>query len=62
MLLLSAENNFVAFRALNAKITPEQVNTRDSKGNTALFYAGKHHNNEFINFLLDLGADPSVSC
>ena len=60
--MLSAENNFIAFKALNAKMTPEQVNTKDSRGNTALFYAAKHHNIEFVNYLLDLGADPSTSC
>ena len=44
LLALAAENSFAAFRALNAKYTPEQVNTRDQKGNTALFYAAKHQN------------------
>jgi len=38
------------------------MNTKDSKGNTALYYASKHQNIEFITNLLGLGGDPSIVC
>jgi hypothetical protein len=44
LLALAAENSYASFKALNAKYTPEQVNTKDHKGNTALYYAAKHQN------------------
>lgn len=62
LLVLAAENNFTGVKALNAKFTPEQVNTKDYKGNTPLFYATKYMNSEFMTFLLDAGADPSIPC
>lgn len=60
MLALAAENSFTAFKSLNAKYTPQQVNSRDHRGNTPLFYASRHGNREFISHLLSLGADPSI--
>jgi len=62
LLALAADNNFIGVKALNAKFTPEQANKKDYKGNTPLFYASKYMNQEFINFLLDAGADPSIPC
>ena len=47
-LLTSAmENTFLSFKALGAKFTPSQINKKDKKGNTALYYAVKHKNLEF---------------
>jgi len=60
LLILAAENSYTSFKALNAKFTAEQVNTKDHRGNTALYYASKNQNMEFINHLLNLGADPSI--
>lgn len=62
LLSLAAENSFAALRALNAKFTASQVNTLDAKGNTALFYATKHRNAEFIDYLLGMKADVNVRC
>lgn len=62
MLALAAENNYAAFKALNGKYTPQQVNSKDFRGNTPLFYVSRHNNLEFINHLLNIGADPSVPC
>ena len=62
MLALAAENSYSAFKGLQAELTPEQVNTRDRKGNTALFYASRHRNVEFIKHLLGIGGDPSMRC
>jgi ankyrin repeat protein len=47
---------------LNAKYTVDQVNTKDHRGNTALYYAAKNQNLEFMNNLLNFGADSSVIC
>jgi hypothetical protein len=41
---MAAENQFINFKSLNAKFTPEQVNSKDKKGNTALFYVTRHEN------------------
>ncbi len=62
MLSLAAENSYSAFRGLQASLTPEQANTRDRKGNTALFYTSRHKNIEFCKHLLGLGANPSLVC
>lgn len=52
----------MALKALNIKFTPSQVNTTDSKGNTALFYATKHKNMDFIDYLLAMKADVNIRC
>jgi hypothetical protein len=44
MLLSAAENSYASFKALNNKFTPEQINTKDHRGNTALYYASKNQN------------------
>lgn len=43
-MILCAENAFLNLKALNPKFNYEEVNTKDKKGNTALFYACKHQN------------------
>lgn len=62
LLALAAQNSFLSIKALNAKFTPSQINSLDSKGNTALFYATKHKNEDFIDYLLSLKADVNVKC
>lgn len=62
LLAFAAENSFASLRALNAKFSAEQVNTRDHRGNTALYYASKNQNLEFVSHLLNFGADPSLVC
>lgn len=59
---LAAENAFLSLKALNAKFTPSQVNSLDAKGNTALFYAVKNKNMDFIDYLLSMKADVNVKC
>lgn len=59
---LAAENAFLSLKALNAKFTPSQINSLDPKGNTALFYATKHKNSDFIDYLLAQKADVNVRC
>ena len=44
LLSFAAENSFVNFKLLNMKLTTEQINTKDNKGNTALYYCAKHQN------------------
>jgi len=46
---------------LNWKYTEDQINSKDSKGNTALFYVARHKNIGFVNYLLDLGANPNIA-
>lgn len=62
LLAFAAENSFSSVKALSAKFSADQVNTKDQRGNTALYYAAKNQNMEFMNYLLNLGADPSVVC
>ena len=59
---LAAENAFISLKALNAKFTPTQINSLDSKGNCALFYAIKNKNIDFIDYLLSLKADVNIKC
>ncbi len=49
-------------KALNAKFTPSQVNTTDIRGNTALYYATKNKNADFIDYLLPMKADVNIKC
>ena len=62
LLSLAAENSFLSLKALNAKFTPSQINSMDSKGNTALFYATKHKNVDFIDYLMAHKADVNIKC
>ena len=62
LLSFAAENSYAAFRGLNAKFTSDQINSKDRRGNTALYYAAKNQNLEFITHLLNLGADTSIQC
>jgi ankyrin repeat protein len=62
LLSLAAENSFLALKALNIKFTPTQINSVDSKGNTALYYATKHRNIDFIDYLLAFKADVNIRC
>lgn len=62
LLSLAAENAFLSLKALNAKFTPSQVNSYDAKGNTALFYATKNKNVDFIDYLLGMKADVNMKC
>ena len=62
LLALAAENSFISLRALNVKFSPLQINTTDRKGNTALFYATKHQNKDFIDYLLGQKADVNHKC
>lgn len=52
----------MALKALNVKFTPSQINSLDKKGNTALYYATKHRNLDFIDYLLACRADVNVKC
>lgn len=61
MIVLAAENNYCGFKSLNNKFFLNQINIKDYKGNTPLFYASRYGNIEFINHLLNLGADPSIA-
>lgn len=36
------------------------ANARDDKGNHALFYSTKNQDYEFVDFLLNLGADVNI--
>jgi ankyrin repeat protein len=49
-------------KALNVKFSPTQINSMDGKGNTALFYATKHRNEDFIDHLLAMKADINTKC
>lgn len=49
-------------KALNAKFSQSQINTIDNKGNTALFYATKNKNSDFIDYLLAQKADVNIKC
>lgn len=62
LLILAADNNFGSLKALNPQFTAEQVNTKDKKGNTALFYAAKYGNEEFVEFLMKFGGNPNIKC
>lgn len=62
LLSLAAENAFLSLKALNAKFTSSQINSMDNKGNTALFYATKNRNSDFIDYLLAQKADPNIRC
>ena len=44
LLSFAVENSYVNFKSLSVKLTTEQINTKDGKGNTALFYCTKHQN------------------
>jgi hypothetical protein len=44
LLILAADNSFASLKALNPHFSPEQVNAKDKKCNTALFYASKFGN------------------
>ena len=59
---LAVENSFLSLKALNAKFTPSQINSYDNKGNTALYYATKHKNSDFIDYLLAQKADVNIRC
>ncbi len=62
LLSFAAENSYASFRGLNAKFTADQINAKDRRGNTALYYASKNQNLEFITHLLNLGGDTSIQC
>jgi ankyrin repeat protein len=49
-------------KSLNVKFTPSQINAIDNNGNTALFYATKHKNEDFIDYLLGMKADVNIKC
>ncbi|EGR33542.1 IQ calmodulin-binding motif family protein, putative, partial [Ichthyophthirius multifiliis] len=40
----------------------QDINVQDENQNTALYYAVKHQNIEFVNFLLSKGADINKQC
>lgn len=42
--------------------TPDDANMKDEDGNTALYYASKHNNMKFVEYLMGLGADPNILC
>ena len=44
LLLFAAENSYANFKSMNTKLTIEQINSKDAKGNTALYYCTKHQN------------------
>ena len=52
----------MSLKALNPQFTPDQVNTKDRKGNTALFYAARFRNEDFVDFLMKFGANPNLKC
>lgn len=60
LLCLAAENSFISLKALNVKFSPAQINTQDKKGNTALFYAAKNKNKDFVDYLIGNKADPNI--
>lgn len=62
LLVLAADNSFASLKALNPQFTSVQVNARDKKGNTALFYATKFGNEDFVEFLMKFGANPNIKC
>lgn len=62
LLILAAENSFGTLKALNPKLSPLAINSTDKKGNTALYYAVKHRNSDFIEYLLNKKADMNVKC
>lgn len=62
LLSLAAQNAFLSLKAMDAKFTPSQINSIDAKGNTALFYATKNKNVDFIDYLLAQKADVNIRC
>lgn len=40
----------------------EDVNVKDEINNTALYYASKNVNVQFVEYLLHLGANPNMLC
>lgn len=62
LLSLAAENSFLSLRALNVKFSPAHINSKDRKGNTALFYATKHRNKDFVDYLIAQKADVNARC
>ena len=40
----------------------DDVNVKDEAGNTALFYAAQNCNQQFVDYLLKLGANPNIMC
>lgn len=62
LLNAASENTFLSFKALGAKFTCNQINRRDKKKNTALFYAIKNKNIEFIDYIISFKGDVNVKC
>ena len=62
LLTSAVENTFLSFKALGAKFTPSQINKKDKKGNTALYYAVKHKNLDFAEYILGFKADVNIKC
>lgn len=69
-LLLKQTKLFTAIKASSIKMiiangfvyTEEDVNIKDSEGNTPLYYAAKNKHKEICQFLLDHGANVNQAC
>lgn len=56
------KNRFNAMAASGQIYDKVDVNERDERGNTPLYYAGKNGSFEFSKFLIDLGANLNETC
>lgn len=62
-LLQSAiKNNMNLIVGNGGLYSADDVNVKDSAGNTALYYACRHGNHNFAKFLLLKGALPNIIC
>ena len=55
-------NRFNAMAASGQIYDKVDVNERDERGNTPLYYAGKNGSSEFSKFLIELGANLNETC
>ena len=57
----AAKKNTIGYiKKKQSRISPQQVNFKDSEGNAALHYACINRNVEMARLLLQLGADPNT--
>ena len=62
LLTAARMNNLQLVRGTQFTYFENDVNARDEKGNTSLYYAAKHGNLEFCQFLVDRGARVNEPC
>lgn len=55
-------NNIYMVKTSGFIFYPNDMNVKDKKGNTALYYAAKHCNYDFCSYLVELGAKVNEAC